>query len=148
MQSCEKAHGMQWMLTLFLLAGSVTAPAIAQQRGQYLSGLDADNSGVMPAPGFTYSNIFYYDSSNRLKGPNGEPIPVNGQFAIMADNNIFVYVTKQKFLGANLDFVADLVIANGSLAADVSRFGLPVSGGGGGFAGSGANSQGRAGSAF
>ena len=88
MQRSRKKTKFILPLVGLLLSVSV-APAVAQQRGQWLSGLAADNSGVMPEPGITYSNIFYYDSSTRLKGPNGAPIQVNGQFAIMADNNIF-----------------------------------------------------------
>lgn len=55
-----------------LLALALVTSAFAQQRLQYLSGLNATNSGVMPEPGFTYANIFYYDSSSRLKGPNSQ----------------------------------------------------------------------------
>ena len=134
MRCSKKINFIRSISSLLLLTGLVVAPAIAQQRGQYLSGLNAVNSGVMPGPGFAYSNIFYYDSSNRLKGPGGQPLPVNGQFAVMADNNIFIYVTKQNFLGANLEFVTDLVVANASLAAEVFNAGVPVNGGGGGFA--------------
>jgi hypothetical protein len=92
-----------------------------------------DNSGVMPEPGFTYANMFYYSSSDRLKGPYG-PIPVNGQFAIMVDNNIFLYVFKPKILGGNIEAMADIPIANGSVAGSAFAACLPVAGGGGGLA--------------
>jgi len=119
---------------LLLLALTIAIPAGAQQRGQYLSGIFAVNSGVMPDPGFTYANIFYYSSSDRLKGPDGGPITVNGQFAILADNNVFIYVYKPKILGGNIESMVDLPVANGSLSASLFAFGKPVNGGGGGLA--------------
>jgi hypothetical protein len=91
----------------------------------------------MPEPGFAYANIFYYTPSDRVKGIHGAPIPVSGQFAIMIDNNVFYYVTKLKILGASLGFQTDLPLANGSLTAllfPATPNGLPVNGGGGGFA--------------
>lgn len=129
--SCNKSYGSLAGLTLLTLAFS---PALAQQRGQYLSGMMSVNSGVQPEPGFTYSNFFCYDSSNRLKGPDGQGVPVDGQYAIMADNNVFAYVYKPKILGGHLESIADIPIANGSLAGSIFQFGKPVSGGGGGLA--------------
>ena len=123
-----------------LLSALTVAPTFAQQRGQYLSGIFAVNSGVMPAPGFTYDNVFYDSNSDRLKGPNGQGIPVSGQFAIFVDNNVFLYVYKPKILGGNLESAADITIANANLAADVftPRIpgvpSVPVNGGGGGLA--------------
>jgi hypothetical protein len=122
--------------TLLLFAVAIAIPAGAQQRGQYLSGLFAVNSGVMPDPGFSYANAFYYSSSDRLKGPDGGPVTVNGQFAIFVDNNVFMYVYKPKILGGNIESVADITVANSSLAASLFAFGKPVNGGGGGLANS------------
>jgi len=118
---------------LLLYVVSVT-PTFAQQRGQWLSGMASTNSGVMPPPGFTYANLFYYSSSGRLKGPDGQGIPVDGQFAIMVDNNVFGYVFKPKILGANFETMADVAVANGSLAGTILAAGIPTSGGGGGLA--------------
>jgi hypothetical protein len=74
-----------------LCVGAIT-PALAHQRGQYQPGIFAVNSGVQPQPGFSYANVFYDNSSDRLKGSNGQGIPVNGQFAIFVDNNVVLYV--------------------------------------------------------
>ncbi|HEY2172157.1 MAG TPA: transporter [Candidatus Angelobacter sp.] len=120
--------------TLALIVVLMAVPACAQQRGQYLSGLSANNSGVMPEPGLTYANLFYYSSSSRLKGPNGQGLPVTGQFAILVDNNVFMYVYKPKILGGYLESMADVPIANGSLAASLFASGRAISGGGGGIA--------------
>jgi hypothetical protein len=119
---------------IFLCCLMMIVPASAQQRGQYLTGTSAVNSGVMPEPGFTYANLFYYNSSIRLKGPTGSPVPVEGQFPIMVDNNVFIYVYKPKLLGANIESMAVVPIANASLSASVFAIGKPVAGGGGGIA--------------
>lgn len=127
------------ILTSIVAAALAATTALAQppHRGQYLSGLELVNPGTMPDPGITYANIFYFVSAYRLKGPNGGPIPVSGQFSVMADNNFFVYVTKFKILGANIGLYADIPVANGNLAAlllPASPNGVLLSGGGGGLA--------------
>jgi hypothetical protein len=129
----QRTTGRAFTNTL-LLAAVVAAPGIAQHRGQYMSGLSATNSGVQPDTGFTYANIFYYSSSDRLKGLDGGPIPIDGQFTIIADLSTFVYVYKPKILGGNLESIAAIPIANASLAADVFQAGKPIQGGGGGLA--------------
>jgi hypothetical protein len=132
----QRASASLLISTALMAAVLVPAPALAQHRGQYLPGLFGVASGTMPEPGLTYANIFYYTPSDRAKGPDGVPLPVSGQFAIMVDNNIFVYVTKFKLLGANIGFQTDLPLANGSLTAllfPAVSGGLPVNGGGGGF---------------
>jgi Domain of unknown function (DUF4136) len=123
-----------------LLCVLAVTPAFGQERSQYLSGINAVNSGMMPDAGFSYSNIFYDDTSDRLKGPKGGGIAVSGQFAIFVDNNIFLYVYKPKILGGNLESMADITVANANLGGNVFRPGLPgvaqipINGGGGGLA--------------
>ena len=95
-----------------LMIGST---AFAQVRGLYTPGMSATNSGVLPAPGLTYLNLFQYYSFDKLKGPQGGTITDNLKVGLFIDQNIFVYVTKYKLLGANLAFVADLAFANASL---------------------------------
>jgi len=126
------------VLAILYLSATV---ATAQQRSQYLSGLNAVNSGVQPDAGLTYANIVYDDSSSRLKGPGGGGIPVSGQFAIFVDNNVFLYVYKPRVLGGNLESIADVTVANANLTASVFASGIipgqaeiPINGGGGGLA--------------
>ena len=54
------------------------SPAQAQSRGVYPLGMSSTNSGVTPAPGFTYSNqlLFYY--RNESKDEHGVTKPVTG----------------------------------------------------------------------
>lgn len=120
------------LLTLLALAASVVAPnaANAQRRGTYTPGINATNSGVLPEPGLTYSNIFEMYSFSDLKGPDGETLPVNVDFTVFIDHNVFIWVSKKKVLGGNFGILADIPLANSSLS--LAEFGTV--GGGGGLA--------------
>jgi len=97
-------------------------------RGVYPLGMNALNAGVMPEPGFTYSNLFLFYSRNQLKGSNGE-IVSSGNNSVLMDLNTFVWVTEKTILGgAKLSFTATLIINNNSLSSDIVG---PISGGGG-----------------
>jgi hypothetical protein len=118
------------ILSILLLAMFVTA-ANAQVRGVYTPGINATNPGVLPEPGLTYANIFTLYSFNKLKGPNGESLPVSGNVSVFIDQNIFIWVSKKKILGgANFALMADLPVANSSLES--ATFG--AIGGGSGLA--------------
>lgn len=124
------------VLTVLLAFAATTTPALAQQRGQYPSGLFVVSSGTVPEPGLTYANIFYATSADRFKGPDGRAIPVAGQFSIFLDANVFVYVPKHKVLGGYFNAQMVLPVASASLAADVFPNSLvgSVTGGGAGLA--------------
>jgi hypothetical protein len=92
--------------------------------------MSATNSGVTPAPGFTYSNAFLFYSRNQLKGIKGETIAA-GLNSVLMDMNSFVWVGKKKIgmLGGPVySFVATLPIANNSLTSTAQG---SISGGGG-----------------
>lgn len=125
MLSTEKRK--RFVAALFaLIAGLfMTTPGFAQVRPLYTPGLSATNSGVLPGPGLTYMNYFQYYSFDKLIGPDGGTITDNLGAAIFVDQNIFVYVTKTKILGASLAFDASLPLANSSIAlADKPVLGL------------------------
>jgi hypothetical protein len=132
----SKKFAVASAMTLAILSTISTMTAVAQQRGQYLPGFEVVAAGTMPEPGLSYFNMFYFTSADRLKGPAGGPVPISGQFGVMADNNVFVYVPHFKFLGGNLGFFADVAVANGSLGAILlpAASGIPINGGGGGLA--------------
>jgi hypothetical protein len=120
------------ILLLLVLAIYLT-PSVAsgQRRGTYTPGINATNSGTQPDPGLTYSNIFELYSFDKLKGPDGENIPVNGDLSVFVDHNVFIWVSKKKMLGgASFMLLADLPVANNSLTS--ANFG--TLGGGGGLA--------------
>jgi len=106
--------------------------AYAQVRGVYPVGMNATNSGVMPEPGFTYSNLFVFFSRDEEVGTNGEVV-ATGQNSIMMDMNTFMWSSKKKitFLGGALfSASATLPIANNSLTSTLNG----TLSGGGGFA--------------
>ena len=123
-----------WIVSVgFLTALSAfVSPAAAQVRGVYTLGLSATNSGVTPASGFTYANVFLFYSRSQLNGPNGE-ISATGEQSVMMDLNSFIWVSKKEIgiLGdAKFSVAANPTIANNSLTSDVQG----TLGGGGGFA--------------
>ncbi len=101
----------------------------AQNRGVYPLGMTATNSGVTPAPGFTYVNQLLYYSRDHAKDEAGNTLPVTGQNFVLMDMNTLAWVSKKKFLGgANFSAVATLPFARNNLTSDIQG---NVSGGGG-----------------
>ncbi len=91
--------------------------------------MTALNSGVTPAPGWSYSNQFLYYSRDESKGAGGEVV-ATGQQAVILDMNTIVWVSRQTHLlgGASFSATATLPIAANSLTSDVQG---TVSGGSG-----------------
>ena len=113
---------------LFGLACGFFLAAQAQNRGVYPLGMSATNSGLTPAPGFTYVNQLLIYSRDKSKGPNGEVLST-GSNAVVMDMNTFAWVSKKEILGgAKFSMSATLPFAKNSLDSDVTG---PVSGGGG-----------------
>lgn len=109
-------------------------PALAQVRGIYSPGSTLTQAGTISGSGFGYSNQFWYSSSDRLFGPNGNPLPLNAPVSIKVDNNTFSYVPKFKLLGANLQFTVDLAFSNGRYSVIDPFLGRPgVQGSGAGL---------------
>jgi hypothetical protein len=115
-------------LFLFASAGSCRAQTLTPLRGVYTPGFSATNSGVMPHPGFTYSNTFLDYSFDQVSCADCGTIPSKFNSSFLIDVNVFMWVSERKILGANFGLVAGLPITNSAL----SLAGLgPVSGGGG-----------------
>lgn len=101
----------------------------AQNRGVYPLGMTATNSGVTPAPGFTYVNQLLFYSRDHAKDAAGDTLPVTGQNYVLMDMNTLAWVSKMKFLGAaNFSAVATLPFARNNLTSDIQG---NISGGGG-----------------
>jgi len=102
--------------------------ARAQNRGVYPLGMSAVGSGVMPAPGFTYSNLFLFYARDRSVDAEGEVV-TTGSNSVLMDMNGFVWSAPKEVLGgARFAVSVTLPIANNSLASDVTG---AISGGGG-----------------
>jgi len=106
-----------------------SAPVRGQVRGVYPLGMNATNAGVTPESGFTYANLFVFNSRGEGKGPTGETVATGNQ-AVMMDMNSFVWVSQKIGMLGNALFSASatLPFANNSLSSDVTG---PISGGAG-----------------
>src|SRR5689334_23292817 len=110
--------------SIFLYGGLVNG----QVRGVYPLGMSATNSGVTPAPGFTYVNQLLIYSRSQFRGPHGEVLATGLQSVVM-DMNSIVWVSKKQALGgARFSMSATLPFANNSLESDLTGH---ISGGGG-----------------
>jgi hypothetical protein len=117
-------------LLSLVAVGSCSAQTLTPLRGVYTPGFNATNSGVMPGPGLTYSNTFMDYSFDQVNCPLCGTISQKFNASVLVDQNVFMWVTKQKILGANYGLVADLSVTNSAL----SLAGLGSIAGGGGLA--------------
>ena len=101
-------------------------------RGVYTPGFSATNSGVLPEPGFTYSNTFMDYSFNQLRCTNCGELASQFDASVLVDANLFMWVSKKKILGGNYGAAALLSVTNSSLSSGRSSE-QPI-GGGAGFA--------------
>ena len=117
-------------LGLLMLAGTglCLGQALPPVRGEYTSGFNATNSGVMPEPGFSYANYFIDYSFDQFRSASGAIVAQNNA-AEFIDINAFEWVSKKKILGANYALAALLPISNSSISSPT----LGAIGGGGGF---------------
>ncbi len=133
---------MRFKARAVLFAGIIffqIAPAIAQQKPQWIPGQMGLNAGILPPPGATYANISVGYYSNAFNGPNGKAIPVTGSYNVWAVENIAYYVPPFKVLGGNIGFMLVVTPATGSLDADLvipaaGNANLSSAGGGAGLA--------------
>jgi hypothetical protein len=103
--------------------------ARAQNRGVYPLGMTATNSGVTPAPGFTYVNQLLYYSRDHAKDDKGDTLTVTGENYVLMNMNTLAWVSKRTFAGgANFSAAATLPFAKNSLTSDIQG---KISGGGG-----------------
>lgn len=114
-----------YAVILAWLLGCATT-AHAQIRGIYTPGMNATNSAVLPEAGITYQLLFQLYTFDTLKGRDGNRIPVNAKVSLFANQNVFVFVTKHKILGATYGFIVDVPV--GGSALSTAAFGA-ISGG-------------------
>jgi hypothetical protein len=120
---------MRTRLVVALSALMMTTALMAQNRGVYPLGMSATNSGITPAPGFTYVNQLLYYSRDHATDDNGNPLPVTGENYVLMDMNTIAWVSAARLLGgANFSIVATIPIARNSLTSDING---RISGGGG-----------------
>ena len=125
-----KSHNPVVLTTTLLVVcfWALAGKTPAQNRGVYPLGMSATNSGVTPAPGFTYVNQLLIYSRDKSKGPDGQVL-ATGNNAVVMDMNTIAWVSNRETLGgARFSMSATLPIARNSLTSDVTG---PISGGAG-----------------
>jgi hypothetical protein len=129
MRSAPNAVGTIRAGSLVALCACLAAGRVqAQVRGAYPLGMSAIGSGVLPASGITYSNLFLFYSRDQLRGPEGELL-ATGRNSVLMDMNTVAWVSGARMLGgARYSLSATLPLANNSLTSDTQG---AVSGGGG-----------------
>ncbi|HEV7365457.1 MAG TPA: transporter [Gemmatimonadales bacterium] len=127
----EHLVGRAWIIAVGALTTAGTfalcGNAWAQNRGVYPLGMNATNSGVTPAPGFTYSNLFILYARDKSKGADGELL-TTGSNSVLMDMNSLIWVSRKKILGATYSASATIPFANNSLSSNATG---AISGGGG-----------------
>src|SRR3954452_10870291 len=107
------------MATGFGLVIAMHAPG--QNRGVYPLGMSATNSGVTPAPGFTYVNQLLFYSRDHAKDDAGHTLDVRGENYVLMDMNTLAWVSRRTFPGgAKFSAAATLPFAKNSLTSDVA----------------------------
>ena len=125
---CRRTPNVLTIVMLIVCGFGLAITTSAQNRGVYPLGMSATNSGVTPAPGFTYVNQLLIYSRDKSKGPHGEVFGT-GSNSVVMDMNTLVWVSKKEILGgARFSMAATFPGARNSLDSDVTG---PVSGGGG-----------------
>src|ERR1700712_4736631 len=113
-----KETGLQLLAAACLLLLSIRAQA--QNRGVYPLGMSATNSGILPQPGFTYSNQLLFYSRDQAKDDNGNTLPITGSNSVLMDMNTVTWVSHKKFLrGARYSAAATLPFATNDLTTDI-----------------------------
>jgi hypothetical protein len=112
------------------LALLLAVPAQAQLNGSHSLGDYGVQSGTQPAPGF-YTALFYlHYSADTIRDVDGNTVRLApdapGSIGLRAVAPILWYVSKTKFLGANVGAMAVLPFANGSLEAPAFQFDRPI----------------------
>jgi len=106
-----------------LVVGSafvLAIPTQAQSRGVYPLGMSATNSGVTPAPGFSYSNQSLFNTRSQEKDNNGVTLPITGNNSVLMDMNSLIWVSKKTILGgARYSAFATLPFATNDLTSDI-----------------------------
>lgn len=113
----------------------MTAPVFGQIRGTYSPASTLTSGGTLPDPGYSFSDLFWSNSSNTLKDPHGNPLPLQAAVTVSNNTATFGYVPRLTVLRAHLEFVVALQSMTGSFVLrDPVPGGIDLKGGGSGLA--------------
>jgi hypothetical protein len=83
--------------------------------------MTAVNSGLMPAPGFTYTNQLLSYARDAAKGNDGMTLPITGSNTVVMDMNTIAWVSTGTILGgAQYSASATLPFAKNDLTSDLN----------------------------
>jgi hypothetical protein len=83
--------------------------------------MSAVNSGLMPAPGFTYTNQLLSYARDEAKADDGSTLPLKGSNTVVMDMNTFAWVSATTILGgARYSASATLPVAKNDLTSDLN----------------------------
>lgn len=108
---------LRLLATACVLIAAIRAQA--QNRGVYPLGMNAINSGITPASGFTYSNQLLLYSRDHAKDDNGSTLPVTGNNAVVMDLNTLTWASTATVFGARFAASATLPFARNNLTSDI-----------------------------
>lgn len=92
-----------------------------QKRGVYPLGMNAVNSGLMPAPGFTYTNQLLTYARDEAKANDGSTLPITGSNTVVMDLNTIAWTSTETVLGgAQYSGSATLPFAKNDLTSDLN----------------------------
>jgi hypothetical protein len=86
----------------------MAAPAFGQIRGTYSPASTLTSGGTLPDPGYSFSDLFWSNSSDTLKGPHGNPLPLQAAVTVSNNTATFGYVPRLTVLRAHLQFAVAL----------------------------------------
>jgi hypothetical protein len=94
----------------------------AQNRGVYPLGMSALNSGLMPAPGFTYTNQLLTYARDEAKDDSGSTLPISGRNTVLMDMNTIAWVSSRAAIlgGAQYSASATLPFAKNDLTSNLN----------------------------
>ena len=93
----------------------------AQNRGVYPLGMNAVNSGLMPAPGFTYTNQLLTYARDEAKADDGSTLSVSGSNTVVMDLNTIAWASTATVLGGSqYSGSATFPIAKNDLTSDLN----------------------------
>lgn len=98
--------GMVMVAGLILLTGTVFLSA--ESGNHYPNGVEGIKAGSVPPPGVYLRTYFFYYHAGRLNDPAGQELPVGFDVNVFALAPRLIWVSKYKFLGA--DVVWDVMI--------------------------------------
>jgi hypothetical protein len=114
---------------------TMASPVFGQIRGVYSPASTLTSGGTLPDPGVSVSDLFWTNTSDTLKGPQGNPLALQTVVTVSNNTVTIAYVPSRTILHAHLEFVVALQsMADSFVLRDPLPGGTALTGGGAGLA--------------